>query len=155
MKNLIAYFSWSGNTEKLVNEINAKFGFDEIKIERAVPYSYDYDTCAYVEAKGEWENRIRPAIKDPNIDIQGYDRVFLFFPIWWYTFPMPVASFIETLKGFKGEIIIFENSYTNDVKYVDNSMNDFLKLDANLNVKQGLFNKNSETHIRFIENIIQ
>lgn len=34
MKILIIYFSWSGNTDKLVKETNEKFGFDVVKIQR-------------------------------------------------------------------------------------------------------------------------
>lgn len=60
MKNLIIYFSWSGNTEKLVKETNKPFGFDVVKIERKEPYSDDYDTCAYIEAKVEWEKIFTP-----------------------------------------------------------------------------------------------
>lgn len=153
MKNLIIYFSWSGNTDKLVGEINKKFGYDVVRIERAEPYSNDYDTCAYVEAKGEWENHVHPKIKGLDCDVNRYDRILLFYPIWWYTFPMPVATLIEKLKGFKGEIVMFENSYTNDPKYVDNSMKDFKSIASGLNVKQGLFNKSEAEHIKFIEKL--
>lgn len=153
MKNLIIYFSWSGNTDKLVKETNKKFNFDVVKLERLEAYSDDYDTCAYVEAKQEWERHVHPQIKALNLDVNNYDRILLFYPIWWYTFPMPVATLIEKLKGYKGEIVMFENSYTNDLKYVDNSIKDFKNIDKNLNVKQGLFNKSIKEHIDFIEKL--
>lgn len=153
MKNLIIYFSWSGNTAKLVKETNKKFGYDVVRIERSEAYSDDYDTCAYVEAKGEWEKGAHPEIKGLNVDVNVYDRILLFYPIWWYTFPMPVATLIEKLKGYKGEIVMFENSYTNDQKYVDNSMKDFKDIDDILKVKQGLFNKSVGEHIEFIEKL--
>lgn len=153
MKNLIIYFSWSGNTDKLVKETNKKFGYDVIKIERKEPYSEDYDTCAYVEAKEEWQKRIHPEIMGLDVDINNYDRILLFYPIWWYTFPMPIATLIEKLKGFKGEIVMFENSYTNDPVYVENSMKDFKEIDGSLNVKQGLFNRSVKEHIEFIEKL--
>lgn len=153
MKNLIIYFSWSGNTDKLVKETNKNFGYDVVRIERKEPYSEDYDTCAYVEAKGEWEKHIHPEIKGLNVDINDYDRILLFYPIWWYTFPMPVATLIEGLKDFNGEIVMFENSYTNDPKYVENSMKDFKEINNTLIVKQGLFNKLVKEHIKFIENL--
>lgn len=98
MNNLIIYFSWSGNTKKLVEGINKKFHFDIARLERKVPYSDDYDTCAYEEAQSEWKNNIHPEIKDLGIDVNKYERILLFFPIWWYTFPMPVASLIKQLK---------------------------------------------------------
>ncbi len=153
MKNLIIYFSWSGNTDKLVKETNKHFGYDVVKIERTEHYSDDYDTCAYVEAKKEWKLHIHPAIDIPNVDFDEYDRILLFYPIWWYTFPIPIATLIEKLKGYEGEIVLFENSYTNDEKYVENSMQDFKNIDSHLNVKQGLFNKSVEEHVKFIKNL--
>ena len=153
MKNLIIYFSWSGNTKKLVKDLNLKFKFDVEQLERSQPYSTDYNTCAYVEAKSEWENKIHPPIKELNLNLNEYDRILLFFPIWWYTFPMPIASLIENLKGYKGEIVLFENSYTNDPKYVENVLRDFKTIDKDLNVKQGLFNKTTNEHISFISNL--
>lgn len=151
MKTLILYFSYSNNTKKLVEKINEKFNFDIARIERTVAYSNDYDTCAYKEAKTEWEKRIYPEIKDIDADITVYDRILLFFPIWWYTFPMPIGTFAERLKNYAGEIVLFENSYTNDLQYVDNSLSDFKKLVGNVNVKQGLFNKSVKEHIEFIK----
>ena len=41
---LIAYFSWSGNTEQMAQTIQAETGGDLFKIEPAVPYTEDYNT---------------------------------------------------------------------------------------------------------------
>lgn len=153
MKNLIIYFSWSGNTDKLVKEINKNFNYDVAKIDRKEPYSEDYETCAYKEAKEEWEKHIHPEITNLDVDINNYDRILLFFPIWWYTFPMPIATLIEKFKGYTGEIVTFENSYTNDPTYIKNSLNDISKIDSKLNVTQGLFNKSVKEHIEFIKNL--
>ena len=153
MKNLIIYFSWSGNTSRLVEKTNKYFGFDVVKIDRKEPYSEDYDTCAYVEAKEEWQKRIYPAITGLNVDVNNYDRILLFFPIWWYTFPMPIGTLIKEVKGYKGKIVLFENSYTNDPKYALNSLSDFKKIDGELDVVQGLFNKSVDEHVKFIENL--
>ncbi|MBM6653535.1 MULTISPECIES: flavodoxin [Erysipelotrichaceae] len=151
MKTLIAYFSWSNNTKKLVDKINEKKKYDVIRIERAIPYSDDYDICAYKEAKEEVNKKIHPAIKPLDIDFGNYDQILLFFPIWWYTFPMPIATFIESIKGYKGKVYIFANSYTNDPQYMINSMKDLRKIDQNIEFKEGLFNKSEEEHIQFIE----
>lgn len=66
---------------------------------------------------------------------------------------MPIATLIDKLKDYKGEIVLFENSYTNDLKYVENSLSDFKKINPSLNVKQGLFNKSSNEHIEFIKKL--
>ena len=99
MKTLIVYFSWSNNTKNLVEEINKKLHYDVIRIEKEHPYSSDYNQCAYVEAKEEVEKHIHPQIKELKVDVNNYDRILLFFPIWWYTFPMPVGTFIEQIKN--------------------------------------------------------
>ena len=152
MKTIIVYFSWSNNTKNLVNDINKIFNFDILRIERKIPYSTDYNICAYKEAKEEWENGIYPEIKEINIDLNQYDKILLFFPIWWYTFPQAIGTFItNNLKDYKGKVILFENSYTNDRQYVFNSLKDFKALNSSINVRDGLFNKSVSDHIKFIK----
>ena len=51
MNTLIVYFSWSGNTEKIAKDIAKKTGGELFRLERQIPYSEDYNTCAYAEAK--------------------------------------------------------------------------------------------------------
>ena len=153
MKNLIVYFSWSNNTKNLVEDLNTEFKYDVVRVEREKPYSRDYNTCAYVEAKEEVEKHIHPAIKKLNVDFNSYDNILLFFPIWWYTFPMPIGTFVEELKDYKGKIYVFANSYTNDPKYMENSMRDLRSINKNINFVEGLFNKSTKNHIDFIKKI--
>lgn len=142
MKTLIAWFSWSGNTEKIAHTLQEKTNGDLFRIERLVPYSTDYNTCAYKEAKGEKEGRVHPAIRGPLPDLSGYDNVLLAFPIWWYTMPMPVLTFLESCPDWKRKTIwLFANSYTDDPTYMDNAMQDAGKAAKNADVRRGLFNK--------------
>lgn len=155
MKTLITYFSWSGNTKKIVEAVNKNFNFDVARIERKLAYSDDYNTCAYVEAKEEVEKKIHPQIKDLDIDVNSYDQILLFFPIWWYTFPMPVATFVEEkLKDFNGKVVVFANSYTNDPQYMVNSMRDLKNINSKVNFTQGLFNKSEKEHLDFIKTLV-
>ena len=145
MKTLIAYFSWSGNTEKIAKQIVAKTGADMFRIERKVPYSEDYNTCAYREAKEEIENKIRPEIKTPLPDVEKYDSLILAFPIWWYTSPLPVWRFLESYPDWKGKkIYLFANSYTDDHNYMTTSLKDAKASARNADVVAGLFNKEIE-----------
>lgn len=150
-KKLIAYFSWSGNTRKIVKAIENEFHYDTEEITKKKPYSSDYNECAYVEAKEEVEKGIHPEINDLPYDVNEYDEVLLFFPIWWYTFPMPVATFLESIKGYNGKVTLFMNSYTNDPQYVVNSLRDAKKIDSSLNLVEGLFNKSIPEHINFLK----
>ena len=53
MSRIIVYFSWSNNTKKLVDDLTSQIQADVVRVDRKVPYSTDYNTCAYVEAKEE------------------------------------------------------------------------------------------------------
>ena len=153
MKNLIIYFSWSNNTKNLVEKINKETKFDVVRLERKTPYSKDYNKCAYVEAKEEVDKRIHPEIKPLNVNFDDYDKILLFFPIWWYTFPMPVGTLLENLKDYKGEVVVFANSYTNDPQYMKNSMEDLKAIAPNVKFVEGLFNQETQKHIDFIKNM--
>ena len=50
------------------------------------------------EAKAEQAANARPAISTKIADFDKYDVVFLGYPNWWGSFPMPVATFVETYK---------------------------------------------------------
>lgn len=151
MKKCIVYFSWSNNTKTLVERINQSLHLDTFRVERATPYSEDYNTCAYVEAKEEKEKWIEPAIRPLNVDFSEYDEILLFFPIWWYTFPLPIATFLRELQNYAGNVVVFANSYTNDPQYMVNSMRDLHKVNHSLKGSEGLFNKDANKHISFIK----
>ena len=142
MSTLIVYFSWSGNTEKIAKKIEEKTGGELYRLERKVPYSEDYNTCAYVEAKEEIDKKIRPEIKQPLPDINKYDKIILAFPIWWYTSPMPVWAFLESYPNWQGKkIYVFANSYTDDPNYFTTSIEDAKKSAKDADIQPGLFNK--------------
>ncbi len=153
MKNLIIYFTYSNNTKNLIESVNKEFGFDAVRVERSVPYSDDYDTCAYVEAKEEIDKHLHPEIKALPLDVNKYDNILLFFPIWWYTIPMPIATLFDGMKNYKGKVYVFANSYTNDPQYMRNSMKDLKKLAPNVQSVEGLFNQSANKHIDFIKKI--
>ena len=112
MKTLIAWFSWSGNTRDIAERIARKTRGELFRIEREVPYSTDYSTCAYREAKEEADKRLRPAIKGPLPEIVDYDAVIITFPIWWYTMPAPVKTFLERRPDWQGKRLFVR---TNDL----------------------------------------
>lgn len=94
-KLLVAYFSWSGTSEKIAQNIIAQTGADSFRIERETPYSTDYNTVAYGEAQTEAETNARPPIKNPLASVAQYDKIVLCYPIWWHTAPMTVGTFLE------------------------------------------------------------
>ena len=101
---LIAYFSWSGNTRGIARLLHQKIGGDLIEIEPVTPYSEDYNTCLE-QAKHDQERSARPALKTRIADMARYDVVFLGYPNWWASIPMPIASFLEQYD-FAGKTIV-------------------------------------------------
>jgi flavodoxin len=93
-KILVAYFSWSGNTRGLANQIHQQLGGDIFEITLVKPYSADYRTCLD-EAKRDQAQGARPRIEKHVADINQYDAIFIGYPNWWASIPMPIASFLE------------------------------------------------------------
>lgn len=96
-KILIAYFSWSGNTKALAQEIQKQTSGDLYEIVTEVPYPSEYRATTD-KAKQEQLNNARPAIKNNLPNFADYDMIFLGYPNWWGSFPMPVATFIDKLN---------------------------------------------------------
>lgn len=93
-KILVAYFSWSGNTQTLANMVAEKSGGELFRIVPEVAYTND---DVYDRAKAELDNGTRPPLSE-HIDeevMAEYDVIFVGFPIWWYDLPMPVWTFFE------------------------------------------------------------
>ena len=96
-KVLIAYMSWSGNTETAAERISEVTGGDMFKIEREEPYPEDLERCLIV-SKPESQNNERPAIKGEVANFEHYDVVFIGTPVWWSTCPMCCWSAAATTR---------------------------------------------------------
>lgn len=101
---LIAYFSWSGNTEYVAKYIAEQTGGALFRIEPVKPYPTEYTPCTEV-AKAEKERNDRPAIKNKVTDWDSYDTVFIGCPVWWCTAPMIINTFAESYD-FKGKTVV-------------------------------------------------
>lgn len=100
---LVVYFSWSGNTESVANEIQAQTGADIFEIVPAEPYTDDYNTLLDI-AQDEQANDARPAIADTVANFGQYDVVYLGYPNWWGDMPMILYTFLDTYD-FSGKTI--------------------------------------------------
>lgn len=107
-KTLVAYFSASGVTAKLAENLAEAIGADVFEIEPEEPYT---------RADLDWTNKksrstvemndpnSRPAVKYIRDNMQDYDTVFVGFPIWWYVAPTIINTFLESYD-LTGKIII-------------------------------------------------
>jgi len=103
-KILIAYFSRTGNTREIANQIHGYLGGDVFEIQPVKPYPDDYDACVK-QARQELDSGYRPELKTKVQNIESYDLVFIGYPNWWGTFPAPVRVFL-TEYDFSGNKIV-------------------------------------------------
>ena len=103
-KILVAYFSHSGNTREIANQIHKSVGGDIFEIQSVKPYPHDYDAVVE-QAKQELESGYKPALKTKIENIKSYDLVFIGYPIWWGTVPAPVRTFLSEYD-FSGKTIV-------------------------------------------------
>jgi formylglycine-generating enzyme required for sulfatase activity/flavodoxin len=103
-KVLIAFFSWSGNTRGIAQEIQRQTGADLFEITPVHPYSSDYNTVL-MEAQEDQHNKARPELSAHVENMEDYDTILLGYPNWWASIPMPVASFLEEYD-FSGKRIL-------------------------------------------------
>jgi flavodoxin len=103
-KILVAYFSHSGNTREIANQIHKSAGGDIFEIQSVKPYPHNYDAVVE-QAKQELESDHKPALKTKMENIKPYDLVYIGYPIWWGTFPAPVKTFLSEYD-FSGKTIL-------------------------------------------------
>lgn len=91
---LIVYFSRSGNTRNVAQQIHQRIGGDMIELETVAPYPQDYDAVVE-QAQREQKGNARPAIATEIPNLEKYDVIFVGYPNWWGTMPMPLFTLLE------------------------------------------------------------
>lgn len=97
-KTLVVYFSATGTTKAAAQKLAKEHDADLYEITPVEPYS---------DADLDWTNKqsrstlemkdksSRPAIVGRCENIADYDTVWIGFPVWWYTAPTIINTFIE------------------------------------------------------------
>lgn len=110
---LVAYFSASGVTAKAAKNLAQAVGAELYEIKPAVPYTTadlnwnDKHSRSSVEMN---DKNSRPELKDHDAPIAGHSTVFLGFPIWWYTAPTIINTFLEAYDFNGKNIVLFATS---------------------------------------------
>lgn len=94
-KVLVLYYSQTGTTETVAQEISTRLGADIEKIVVETPYDGNFqetiDRCLK-----EREGGILPEILPVKADLKAYDVIFLGYPVWFGTYAPPVAAFLNS-----------------------------------------------------------
>ena len=103
-KILVAYFSATGNTQRLAEQIITATGADAFRIEAAEPYATNpYDDSDRIQ--NESYNNLRPSVATLPDNVEDYDVIFIGSPIWWHNPAMVVCTFLENYD-LSGKIIV-------------------------------------------------
>ena len=137
---LVAYFSWSGNTREIANQIHKIVGGNLFEIVSVDKYPSDYDETVK-QARKELETGCRPQLVSEVEDIESYDVVFIGYPNWCETIPAPVASFLSKCDSTGKTIAPF---CTHGGDSLGRSVEDIAKLCQRSTVLEGLAVRGSE-----------
>lgn len=105
-KILVSYFSASGVTKKIAEKItNAVSGdlFEIEPVEKYTPEDLDWTNKQSRSSVEMNDKSFRPAVLNKVSNISEYDTIVIGFPVWWYTAPTIINTFIEenNLEGKK------------------------------------------------------
>ena len=148
-KVLVAYFSASGTTQEVAQQLAEAAGADLHEIKPEQPYTEadldwnDKQSRSSVEMQ---DKQSRPAITAKLQNMQDYDVVYVGFPIWWYTCPTIINTFMEAYD-FSGKTIIpFATSGGSSIK---KACADLKAAYPDLNWKEGkLLNRASKEELQ-------
>jgi len=112
-KILVSYFSASGVTRRVAEKISAAIKGDLFEIEPVNHYTDEDLDWTNKESRSTLEMQdksSRPGIKNKVNNLNDYDTVIIGFPVWWYTAPTIINTFIEENDLTNKKVYIFVTS---------------------------------------------
>lgn len=136
-KILVSYFSATGTTKGVAQKLAKVIEGDLFEIRPAKKYTdadldwHDKNSRSTIEME---DKTSRPEIIEKVKNLADYETVVIGFPVWWYTCPTIINTFIEE-NNFNGKnIYVFVTSGSSSV---DGSFNDLKTTYPNLNFVGG------------------
>ena len=110
---LVVYFSWSAshNTQTMANYIVEETDAELFRLIPETPYTDNYNEVLDI-AQEEQNNHARPKLAEDltQEQLDGYDVIFVGYPIWWYDAPMIIYTFLEAHDFSSKTIVPFATS---------------------------------------------
>ena len=148
MKKLVACFSAEGNTLNEAKRLVKLSGADFFEIKPVTPYTkkdLNWLNPLSRSSKEMHKKTSRPELKEKLDNIDEYDTIYIGFPVWWYTCPHIICTFIESLDLSNKEVKVFFTSGSTEEKIIEKSMNN---LYPNLVKSVKRFNNISDEEIK-------
>ena len=98
-KTLVAYFSASGETERVARRLADAIGADVFEIAPREAYTaadLDWTDSSSRSTRECRDPACRPALKSMPEGVEEYETVLIGFPIWWYVAPRIINTFVES-----------------------------------------------------------
>ena len=127
---LVAYYSYTGNTEEFANIIAEETGGTLFEIQRANDYS-----DLYTEAEEEINNNEKPELASMPDNVGEYDTIFIGYPIWWDRAPAMINTFLDNINLEGKTVIPFCTSSSDGI---EGSMTDIRNSAGEANILEGL-----------------
>lgn len=105
-KTLILYYSLTGTTESVAQELQKALKADMEAIELENPYEGSYEEVVKQVGK-EREAGELPKLLPLKADLSKYDTIFLGYPIWYGTYARPIAALVEQYDFKDKQIVTF------------------------------------------------
>lgn len=135
--NLVVYFSCSGETKKVAEELKKALSCDIFEIVPETLYTdrdldwNDKNSRSTIEMDDE---SCRPRIRNRIGNIDKYDTIYLGFPIWWYTAPRIINTFLESYDFSNKKVILY---CTSGGSSIDKTYNDLKNSYPNIDFIKG------------------
>ena len=98
-KILVAVFSATGTTKGVAERIAAMEGADLYEIVPEEPYTKEdlnwHDSKSRTTKEQDDKNS-RPGIAGDKLDLSGYEKIYVGYPIWWGEEPRILDTFVES-----------------------------------------------------------
>lgn len=103
-KKLVLYYSETGTTKTVAQELQKQLGADIEEIEAVEPYSGIFQETIQ-RGQREMQSGEMPALKPLKKKIADYDIIFLGYPIWFGTYANPIITLVKE-QDFAGKTIV-------------------------------------------------
>ena len=107
-KTLVVFFSATGTTKGVAQNIANATGADTYEILAAQPYTeadLNWNDKSSRSTTEQNDKSVRPEIGSDKLNLDGYSTIYVGYPIWWGEEPRIMDTFVESYD-FSGKTMI-------------------------------------------------
>ena len=123
-KSLVLYFSPTWNTKRIATFISEITSGDITEIIPEIPYTSEdlnYSNNETRATKEQNDSSARPEIAS-KISLDGYNTIYIGYPIWWGTNPKIILTLIEKYDFSSKEVVLFCTSWSSEIWTSENEL---------------------------------